>query len=926
MATAPTAPMVDAWPQVSTGQITFYWRAPASDGGDPITKYTLSCAAISYSQDVSATRLDFTVTGLTDKTDYVFQVTATNGIGASPAATFPVVQPGATPFGPTVATASTLNTSTALVSWTPSTLATEGALRAYSVQVIPSTPAISSYFITMFPFKSTMAIAGLSTNTYYQFLVRGVNDVGYCAPFAYTSTLGFGIVSGAFSPSSLTGMALWLDANSSNNFTLTGSNITTWADRSPNAYTATKGGANNLLFSTTAVHFTNGSYLTIPDAAPLRLQMSSFSIYGVYRTVPTGQTQFLMSKFIDGGSYDGWNLRAAQNGNGYVRPAWYAAGGSPDYVLTSTPIVDGTYRTLSMYQSNTTLQTYVDGSFESSIQTTRPTSATVPLNIGVRQTSGTIEPFTGSVREIIMYSNAITPFDRQKVEGYLAWKWGMQTQLPAIHPFKLAAPTSASVFSPSSFSSMQLWLDAADATTLTVASGSNISAWADKSGQSNNVSQATANNQPTSYTSGNGLTGMRFVAGSGGNWFRGILNTPITTTTMTAYTVLAMNTNTQAYGRALSLSPLNSNDFFGGGANFARNNTATQLINEANSGGVASSIALSTLTVVGTVIDGTNQYQYMNGTNTASRSLSMTFNVARVGVGFQAYAEVSGSSDRWDGAVNEVLVFNRALSTDDRQTVEGYLAWKWGLQGNLPTAHPYKFLSPASNYSGTVVPQGLLVRFDANTYSGSGTWTNTAALGSSNNATLVTGSNAKNGAGNGIVLNGSTGWRFNSVGLQTSYSITVWYKRTGDSDNLATVVTEAYGGTNGINMAIVGANGGAGTSATQVAGGFYTNANGWQVGTILTLTSNVWNNITVTWDNSSKDIKTYYNGVLSTTVNKAGLTPVSSGSPYYFIGQTWDGDTRFVRGEIGQILIYNRAITAAEVAQNYAATSNVYTV
>jgi hypothetical protein len=276
--------------------------------------------------------------------------------------------------------------------------------------------------------------------------------------------------------------------------------------------------------------------------------------------------------------------------------------------------------------------------------------------------------------------------------------------------------------------------------------------------------------------------------------------------------------------------------------------------------------------------------------------------------------------------MKEILIFTGDMPTDDRQTVEGYLAWKWGLQGNLPMTHPYKFLSPASNYSAAVVPQNLLVRFDAATYSGSGAWTNTAALGTGYNASLVTGSNAKNGAGNGIVLNGSTGWRFNSVGLQTSYSITVWYKRTGDSDNLGAVVTEGYGGANGINMAIVGANGGAGTSATQVAGGFYTNANGWQVGTILTLTSNVWNNITVTWDNSSKDIKTYYNGVLSTTVNKAGLTPVSSGSPYYFIGQTWDGDSRFVRGEIGQILIYSKALTASEVAQNYAATSNTFSV
>jgi hypothetical protein len=29
------------------------------------------------------------------------------------------------------------------------------------------------------------------------------------------------------------------------------------------------------------------------------------------------------------------------------------------------------------------------------------------------------------------------------------------------------------------------------------------------------------------------------------------------------------------------------------------------------------------------------------------------------------------------------------LSIRDRQNVEGYLAWKWGIQSNVPTTHPF---------------------------------------------------------------------------------------------------------------------------------------------------------------------------------------------------------------------------------------------
>jgi hypothetical protein len=39
---------------------------------------------------------------------------------------------------------------------------------------------------------------------------------------------------------------------------------------------------------------------------------------------------------------------------------------------------------------------------------------------------------------------------------------------------------------------------------------------------------------------------------------------------------------------------------------------------------------------------------------------------------------------------NEVIVFNTTLSNIQRQTVEGYLAWKWGLESNLPVGHSYK--------------------------------------------------------------------------------------------------------------------------------------------------------------------------------------------------------------------------------------------
>ena len=39
------------------------------------------------------------------------------------------------------------------------------------------------------------------------------------------------------------------------------------------------------------------------------------------------------------------------------------------------------------------------------------------------------------------------------------------------------------------------------------------------------------------------------------------------------------------------------------------------------------------------------------------------------------------------------------MSIEDRQKLEGYLAWKWGLQASLPSDHPYKSAAPESSGS-----------------------------------------------------------------------------------------------------------------------------------------------------------------------------------------------------------------------------------
>ena len=48
------------------------------------------------------------------------------------------------------------------------------------------------------------------------------------------------------------------------------------------------------------------------------------------------------------------------------------------------------------------------------------------------------------------------------------------------------------------------------------------------------------------------------------------------------------------------------------------------------------------------------------------------------------------------GDLAELIWYNAPLSVSNRQRVEGYLAWKWGLQANLPVGHPFLNSAPVT--------------------------------------------------------------------------------------------------------------------------------------------------------------------------------------------------------------------------------------
>ena len=128
----------------------------------------------------------------------------------------------------------------------------------------------------------------------------------------------------------------------------------------------------------------------------------------------------------------------------------------------------------------------------------------------------------------------------------------------------------------------------------------------------------------------------------------------------------------------------------------------------------------------------------------------------------------------------------------------------------------------------------------------------------------------------------------------------------------------------GTDKAVTGRGGGVGQAAVYAV--WVDNANlrvrlrGGTITNISTsIAANTWYNVAVTWDGSTA--RGYLNGQFVTIL---AVGTASNQTNTFTIGATNSGSLSEMDGKISQTLVYNRAITAAEVKQNYDALKGRY--
>ncbi len=234
----------------------------------------------------------------------------------------------------------------------------------------------------------------------------------------------------------------------------------------------------------------------------------------------------------------------------------------------------------------------------------------------------------------------------------------------------------------------QLWLDASDTSSRTL-SGQNVTAWNDKSGNGYHMNTSTAAavwtgsaEYPTIGTSINGLQTVNFRAQAGlkqstvldgakNIFWLGRIAAPVGSGGGDTYFLLGNDTSYDWHGNPY-------------GSTFLHPNAANSGIYNASPASLFTTDANAIL-----------------NTTFSSVRLPSAPNVSLLSVGgitgptpYKGICYDRANHIGWCGDLAEVLVFSNALSTPQRQQVEGYLAWKWGLQAHLPGDHLYKSAAP----------------------------------------------------------------------------------------------------------------------------------------------------------------------------------------------------------------------------------------
>jgi hypothetical protein len=249
------------------------------------------------------------------------------------------------------------------------------------------------------------------------------------------------IPSNSFNPSTIANLNLWLDGQHSSSVELSNNLVSIWNDRS--------GQNNHFNRSGGTITYAEPSGINNRPAIYFQTAPSTY-LSRTFNIAPTNELSLFMIVYHVSnvaGNSELFYSNAGPTSPGYAYFDLFSNTNTPSGLLSfnignetqvSTGVdIKGSVNLVEVIINNNeagSAQAFVNG-------TSIPSIPRGPLDLSNNITwaiSG--GAFIGYIGEVITYTFDTTTTNRQRIEGYLAWKWGIQNNLPTNQPYKTAPP------------------------------------------------------------------------------------------------------------------------------------------------------------------------------------------------------------------------------------------------------------------------------------------------------------------------------------------------------------------------------------------------------------------------------------------------------------------------------------------------------
>lgn len=365
--------------------------------------------------------------------------------------------------------------------------------------------------------------------------------------------------------------------------------------------------------------------------------------------------------------------------------------------LASGVFTAGTAVLIAISDTGSAFKVRVNGIAQAIVPYTRSGVFTVTrTNLGGQSTSGGLSAFfNAAYAEAATYRAVHTQAQMEQMEGYLAWKWGLTSLLPASHPFKSVSPMFLTFDPRYHMADLIAWYDPTDGASMAQAGGK-VSQINDKSTSGFHLVQGTGAAQPavnSAVIPGKTViefNGAQYMQSNGG---LSIGNGGGLSAIVSGYTNITPSNN----ARLLTLiKAATSTDNDVNGFLCSRFATGSNSIVAMTS---AALFTVNTFTVAAWFLHSSDRNasairSWLNGAAPKNVALSDALAVLdRVLIGTSWSGGVP-SNAYLTGYLSIITLFGVVLSDPNRQRAEGFAAWYTGQQALLDAAHPYRNSPP----------------------------------------------------------------------------------------------------------------------------------------------------------------------------------------------------------------------------------------